>query len=80
MGLGNVVRTIRFFGRIFNNMDITLNQNNISFDIMDNKLKTMIEGLRFSKIEKMLSEALDNLPNDNPVNYIGDLNRADIMH
>lgn len=61
-------------------MDIALNQNSISLNLMDNKIKSVIEALRFSKIEKMLSDALEDLPNNNPVNYIGDLNRADIMH
>lgn len=61
-------------------MDIALNQNSISLNLMDNKIKTIIESLRFSKIEKMLSDALEDIPNNNPVNYIGDLNRYDIMH
>ena len=47
---------------------------------MDNKIKSVIEALKFSKIEKVLSDALEDMPNTNPVNYIGDLNRADIMH
>lgn len=61
-------------------MDIALNQNSISLNLMDNKIKTVIEALRFSKIEKMLSDALEDMPNNSPVNYIGDLNRYDIMH
>lgn len=61
-------------------MDIALKQNSISLNLMDNKIKSVIEALKFSKIEKVLSEALEDMPNTNPVNYIGDLNRADIMH
>lgn len=61
-------------------MDIALKQNSISLNLMDNKIKSMIEALKFSKIEKVLSDALEDMPNTNPVNYIGDLNRADIMH
>ena len=61
-------------------MDIALKQNSISLNLMDNKLKSVIEALKFSKIEKVLSDALEDMPNTNPVNYIGDLNRADIMH
>ena len=61
-------------------MDIALKQNTISLNLMDNKIKSMIEALKFSKIEKVLSDALEDMPNTNPVNYIGDLNRADIMH
>lgn len=61
-------------------MDIALKQNNISLNLMDNKIKSVIEALKFSKIEKVLSDALEDMPNTNPVNYIGDLNRADIMH
>lgn len=61
-------------------MDIALNQNSISLNLMDNKIKTVIESLRLSKIEKMLSDALEDMPNNSLVNYIGDLNRYDIMH
>lgn len=61
-------------------MDIALKQNSISLNLMDNKIKSVIETLKFSKIEKVLSDALEDMPNTNPVNYIGDLNRADIMH
>ncbi len=61
-------------------MDIALKQNTISLNLMDNKIKSVIEALKFSKIEKVLSDALEDMPNTNPVNYIGDLNRADIMH
>lgn len=61
-------------------MDIVLKQNSISLNLMDNKIKSVIEALKFSKIEKVLSDALEDMPNTNPVNYIGDLNRADIMH
>lgn len=61
-------------------MDIALKQNSISLNLMNNKIKSVIEALKFSKIEKVLSDALEDMPNTNPVNYIGDLNRADIMH
>ena len=61
-------------------MDIALKQNSISLNLMDDKIKSVIEALKFSKIEKVLSDALEDKPNTNPVNYIGDLNRADIMH
>ena len=61
-------------------MDIALKQNSISLNLMDNTIKSVIEALKFSKIEKVLSDALEDMPNTNPVNYIGDLNRADIMH
>lgn len=61
-------------------MDIALKQNSISLNLMDNKIKSVIEALKFSKIEKVLSDELEDMPNTNPVNYIGDLNRADIMH
>ena len=61
-------------------MDIALKQNSISLNLMDNKIKSVIEALKFSKIEKVLSDALEDMPNTSPVNYIGDLNRADIMH
>jgi len=57
-------------------MEIALNQNNAYFDL---KLKNTIDMFKLSKIEKMLSDALENMPDESPINYIGDLNRSDIM-
>lgn len=57
-------------------MDIALNQNAACFDL---KLRNSIEMFKIAKIEKMLSDALENMPDKSPLDYIGDLNSSDIM-
>lgn len=44
------------------------------------KVKNLTDLCRISNIEKMLSEALDYMPSDSALNYIGELNKNDIMH
>ncbi len=59
-------------------MDMALRQGvNIDFD---NKLRTTVDMFRLSKIEKMLSDCLESMPNENPINYVGELNKSDVMH
>lgn len=50
-----------------------------TFDIAS-KVKEISEMCRISKIEKLLSESFEAMSNSNPVNYIGELNKNDIMH
>lgn len=50
-----------------------------TFDIAS-KVKEISEMCRISKIEKLLSESFESMSNSNPVNYIGELNKNDIMH
>ena len=50
-----------------------------TFDIAS-KVKEISEMCRISKIEKLLSESFESTSNSNPVNYIGELNKNDIMH
>lgn len=59
-------------------MDMALNQG-VSIDF-DNKLKSTIDMFRLSKIEKMLSDCLENMPEQSPIDYVGELNKSDIMH
>ena len=50
-----------------------------AFDF-DAKLRATVDMFRLSKIERMLSDCLENMPDKSPVDYIGDLNKSDIMH
>lgn len=59
-------------------MEAALRQN-ISFDIIT-KIKTMSDSFKISKIEEMLSDCLEKMPNETSINYIGELNKNDIMH
>ena len=59
-------------------MDIALRQN-ISIDIIS-RIKSMSDSFKISKIEEMLSDCLERVPNESPINYIGELNKNDIMH
>ncbi len=59
-------------------MDMALNQG-VSIDF-DSKLKSTIDMFRVSKIEKMLSDCLENMPEQSPIDYVGELNKSDIMH
>lgn len=59
-------------------MDIALRQGvNIDFD---NKLRATVDMFKLSKLEKMLSNCLENMPEESPINYVGDLNKSDVMH
>lgn len=35
---------------------------------------------RISKIEKMLSDCFENMPDESPIKYVGELNKNDVMH
>lgn len=50
-----------------------------TFDIAS-KVKEISEMCRISRIEKFLSDSLETLSNSSPVNYIGELNKNDVMH
>ena len=59
-------------------MDTTL-KHGICADI-GTGIMTALSVFRFPDIEKILSGMLENMKNDNPVNYVGELNRYDVMH
>lgn len=58
-------------------MDIALSQG-VSVDLTD-RIKRLTDMCRISKIEKMLSDCLENMPNNTPLDYIGELNKNDVM-
>lgn len=47
---------------------------------MESKLRSTVDMFRLSKIERMLSDCLENMPDKSPVDYIGELNKSDVMH
>ncbi len=47
---------------------------------MESKLRSTVDMFRLSKIERMLSDCLENMPDKSPVDYIGELNKSDILH
>lgn len=47
---------------------------------LEYKIQSTIEMFKLSKLENMLSNWLERMPNDSPVNYIGELNKNDVMH
>ena len=51
----------------------------ITLDIVD-RVKNIAEMCKVSKIEQMLSDCLENMPNESPIDFVGELNRNDIMH
>ena len=59
-------------------MDIALRQ-----DITPNleeKIKSTIALFKLSRVEQMLSDALEKMPDQNIINYVGELNKSDVMH
>lgn len=58
-------------------MDLALQQRTPDFEY---KIQSTIEMFKLSKLENLLSNWLEEMPNDSPVNYIGELNKNDVMH
>lgn len=59
-------------------MDVTLKQSS-DVDLVT-KLRELTDQCRISRLGDMMYDFFDNLSDDNPVNYIGELNRNDVMH
>jgi hypothetical protein len=59
-------------------MDLAIKQS-YSIDIVD-KIREITGLCRISRIEKFFSDFFEELPEETPINYIGDLNRNDVMH
>ena len=57
-------------------MDLALQQRTPDLEY---KIQSTIEMFKLSKLENMLSNWLERMPNDSPVNYIGELNKNDVM-
>lgn len=58
-------------------MDLALQQKTPDLEY---KIQSTIEMFKLSKLENLLSNWLEEMPNDSPVNYIGELNKNDVMH
>lgn len=58
-------------------MDLALQQRTPDLEY---KIRSTIEMFKLSKLENLLSNWLEEMPNDSPVNYIGELNKNDVMH
>ena len=56
-------------------MDTVLKRSTV-----ENKIISAITSFKKLNLEKILSNMLENMPNENLVNYVGELNRNDIMH
>ena len=59
-------------------MDVALNKST-SVDLVA-KIRAITEMCKVSRLESLMYDFFDNLSEDNPVNYIGELNKNDIMH
>ena len=58
-------------------MDLALQQRTPDLEY---KIQSTIELFKLSKLENLLPNWLEEMPNDSPVNYIGELNKNDVMH
>lgn len=47
---------------------------------LEYKIKAAIDFFKLSRIEQMFSDLFENLPDKSAVDYVGELNRNDIMH
>ena len=59
-------------------MEITLKKG-AEVDLVS-KLREITNMCRVSRLSDMMYNFFDNMSDDNPVNYIGELNRNDVMH
>lgn len=44
------------------------------------KVRNISNLCKISNIEKMLSNCFESIPNNSPIDYVGELNKNDIMH
>ena len=59
-------------------MEIAVQQG-ITLDL-GQKIKNLRNLCKISNIEKMLSDCFESMPNQSPIDYVGELNKNDIMH
>jgi hypothetical protein len=59
-------------------MEVVLNKHS-DVDLVS-KLREVTAMCRISRLGDMMYEFFDNLSEDNPINYVGELNKNDIMH
>ena len=60
-------------------MEIAVKQSTFAGDLFD-KIRDLGDLCRLSKIEAMLSNCFESMPNSSPVDYVGELNKNDVMH
>ena len=59
-------------------MDVTLKTSS-DMDLVS-KLREITEVCRISRLSDMMYNFFDNMSSDSPINYIGELNKNDVMH
>ncbi|MCM1338329.1 MAG: hypothetical protein NC191_01500 [Muribaculaceae bacterium] len=59
-------------------MDIAI-QRGVTLDFSQ-RIRNISNLCKISNIEKMLSNCLESMPNKSPIDYVGELNKNDIMH
>lgn len=58
-------------------MDLAIQNTTPNFQL---KIKPAVDLFKISKLEKLLSDMLEEMPNNTPLDYVGELNRNDVMH
>ncbi len=58
-------------------MDLAIQNTTPNFQL---KIKSAVDLFKISKLEKLLSDMLEEMPNNTPLDYVGELNRNDVMH
>ncbi len=59
-------------------MELALNQN-LNLDLAS-RIKEAIKNFKIMKLEEMMSSALESMPEKSYIDYIGELNKNDVMH
>ena len=59
-------------------MDVTL-KTGAEVDLVS-KLREITNMCRVSRLSDMMYNFFDNMSSDSPINYIGELNKNDVMH
>lgn len=60
-------------------MDIVVQQQGMTVDLLA-KIKNITEICKIARLEELLSNCLESMPTSSPIDYIGELNKNDIMH
>ena len=60
-------------------MDIAVQQQSMNVDILA-KIKSITEMCKLARFEQLISNYFEEMPNNNPIDYVGELNKNDIMH
>ena len=60
-------------------MYIAVQQHGMTVDLLA-KIKNITEMCKIARIEELLSNYLEDIPTKSPIDYVGELNKNDIMH